>query len=381
MADKPMKILAVSHEFPPIGGGGANACYHLTKGFVERGHQVTVVTANYRHLPKKESVHGVRLIRVSSLRKHREHCSFLEMLSYLWRALLVTLRIQKKEKFDVCLIFFGIPSGPIGYVLKKIYKLPYIIRFGGGDIPGAQARFAKIYKLLGPAIKTIWRNADALIANSQGLKDRAQNFYAKKEFKVICNGVNTDTFYPASKEKTEDFCILFVSRLIEGKGLQFIIPDLQKIQESTNKNVKLVIVGNGPYREELEKLVKACEAEKFVRFEGLRNSDELLQYYQHADVFILPSKQEGMPNVVLEAMSCGLPVVMTPCEGSRELIRNNGYVVPVEGFSDRLIFLANHSEARMEMGRESKRIADSCFTWGEKVREYINILEDSVRFL
>lgn len=379
MVEKSRKILVISHEFPPIGGGGANACYHLTKGFVDRGHQVTIVTANYRHMPKRESIQGVQLIRVSSLRKHREHCSFAEMLSYLWKALLVTLRIQKKERYDVCLVFFGIPSGPIGYVLKKIYKLPYIIRFGGGDIPGAQKRFTKIYKLLGPAIKAIWRNADALVANSQGLKDRAQNFYAKKDFDIICNGVNTDIFYPSNKGKTEEFCILFVSRLIEGKGLQFIIPELQKIQKNVNKKVRLIIVGNGPYREELEKLVKACKAEKFVWFEGQRNREELLQYYQSADVFILPSKQEGMPNVVLEAMACGLPVVMTPCEGSKELIRNNGYVVPVEEFSDRLIFLANHSEVCLEMGRESKKIVDSYFVWEKKVEEYISILEDCVK--
>ncbi|MBD5505024.1 MAG: glycosyltransferase family 4 protein [Lachnospiraceae bacterium] len=378
MAEKPMKILVVSHEFPPIGGGGANACYHLTKGLADRGHQVTVVTANYRHMPARESIQGVQLIRVSSLRKHREHCSFKEMLSYLWKALQVTLRMQKKENYDVCLVFFGIPSGPIGYVLKKIYKLPYIIRFGGGDIPGTQERFAIIYKLLGPAIKAIWRNADALVANSQGLKDRAQDFYAKKDFDIICNGVNTDIFYPSDKEKTGEFCILFVSRLIERKGLQFIIPELGKIQEKVNRNIRLIIVGNGPYREELEKLVKECGIEKFVRFEGQKNRDELLLYYQSADVFILPSMWEGMPNVVLEAMACGLPIVMTPCEGSKELISNNGYVVPVEGFSDQLIFLANNSEACLEMGRESKRIVDSCFTWDKKVQEYISILENNV---
>lgn len=379
MAEKPMKILAVSHEFPPIGGGGANACYYLTKGFVDRGHQVTVVTANYRHMPERENIQGVQLIRVSSQRKHREHCSFKEMLSYLWKALPVALRMQKKESYDVCLVFFGIPSGPIGYILKKFYKLPYIIRFGGGDIPGTQARFTKIYKLLGPAIKTIWKNADALIANSQGLKDRALNFYANKDFDIICNGVNTDIFYPNEREKAEEFCILFVSRLIERKGLQFFIPQLQKIQKNINRNIRLIIVGNGPYREELEKLVKEYGAEKLVRFEGQKNRDELLLYYQSADVFILPSKWEGMPNVVLEAMACGLPIVMTPCEGSKELIRNNGYVVPVEEFSDRLIFLANHSEVRLEMGRESKQIVDSCFMWEKKVQEYISILENSVK--
>lgn len=91
----------------------------------------------------------------------------MEMLNYLAKALLVAYKIQRTEKFDVCLVFFGFPSGPIRYVLKKKYKLPYVIRFGGGDVLGFHDHFTKIYKLLGPAIKAFWRNADILVANSR----------------------------------------------------------------------------------------------------------------------------------------------------------------------------------------------------------------------
>lgn len=241
-----MKILAISHEFPPIGGGGANACYFLTKGFVEKGHEVTLVTANYQGMPESEIVNGVRVIRVNSKRAHKEHCSFKEMLSYLLKAYPVANKLQKRENFDVCLVFFGIPSGPIGYMLKKKYKLPYVIRFGGGDVPGFQERFTKVYKIIAPAIKLIWKKADALIANSQGLKDMALDFYNKKPFDVIPNGVDTEVFYPSVKEESDEFKILFVSRLIERKGLQFIIPQLKKIQDSTEKSVKLIVVGDGP---------------------------------------------------------------------------------------------------------------------------------------
>lgn len=96
-----MKILAISHEFPPIGGGGANACYFLTKGFVEKGHEVTLVTANYQGMPESEIVNGVRVIRVNSKRAHKEHCSFKEMLSYLLKAYPVANKLQK-EKILMC---------------------------------------------------------------------------------------------------------------------------------------------------------------------------------------------------------------------------------------------------------------------------------------
>jgi glycosyltransferase involved in cell wall biosynthesis len=369
-----MKILAVSHEFPPIGVGGANACYFLTKGFVEKGHEVALVTANFKNLPEQEVQNGVRIYRVNAARAHQEHCSFKEMLSYLCKAMPLADKLQKQEHFDICLVFFGIPSGPIGYVLKKKYKLPYVIRFGGGDVPGFQERFTKVYKLIAPAIKMIWRNADARIANSEGLRQMALNFYDKKEFQVICNGVDTDMFYPAWQKEHSDFQILFVSRLIERKGLQHIIPQLKHIQSQVAKKITLVIVGDGPYRSELERLTAECGAWDMVRFEGQKGKQELLPYYQSADLFILPSAKEGMPNVVLEAMACGLPILMTPCEGSAELVDGNGYIQNKEEFASEIVELIVDEQLREKMGKASIALVDKKFTWDKTVEAYLKLM-------
>lgn len=370
-----MKILAISHEFPPIGGGGANACYFLTKGFVEKGYEVTLVTANYQGMPESEIVNGVRVIRVNSKRAHKEHCSFKEMLSYLLKAYPVANKLQKRENFDVCLVFFGIPSGPIGYMLKKKYKLPYVIRFGGGDVPGFQERFTKVYKIIAPAIKLIWKKADALIANSQGLKDMALDFYNKKPFDVIPNGVDTEVFYPSVKEESDEFKILFVSRLIERKGLQFIIPQLKKIQDSTEKSVKLIVVGDGPYRETLERIAEENHVSDMVEFVGQKGKEEIVPFYQNADLFILPSSKEGMPNVVLEAMACGLPIIMTPCEGSAELICENGYKAERKEFADYIIKLIGDNEMRKEMSINSNKRVKNFFSWKHIVNEYLETLD------
>lgn len=371
-----MKILAISHEFPPIGGGGANACYFLTKGFVEKGHEVTLVTANYQGMPESEAINGVRVIRVNSKRAHKEHCSFKEMLSYLLKAYPVANKLQKREKFDVCLVFFGIPSGPIGYMLKKKYKLPYVIRFGGGDVPGFQERFTKVYKIIAPAIKLIWKNADALIANSQGLKDMALDFYDKKPFDIIPNGVDTDVFFPVEREAGEEFKILFVSRLIERKGLQFVIPQLKEIQSSTDKKIKLIVVGDGPYRENLEQIAKDNQVYDMIEFVGQKDKSEIVPYYQNADLFILPSAKEGMPNVVLEAMACGLPIIMTPCEGSKELVQDNGYIVNTLGFGEKITKLITTMECCKQFGNNSKQIIANNFTWEKTITSYIELLEE-----
>lgn len=144
-----MKILILSHEFPPIGGGGANACFFLTREFAQKGHQVTILTAQFADLPHSEiTKEGARIMRVPCRRMNKEKSSFLEMFSYLIRAWKQAEQLVKKEKYDICLTFFGIPSGPLALHLKRKYKLPYVVRFGGGDIPGAQKRFRYLYLIL-----------------------------------------------------------------------------------------------------------------------------------------------------------------------------------------------------------------------------------------
>ena len=196
-----MKILIVSHEYPPVGGGGANACINLAREYVAAGHRVTVLTVWYEGLENSEWIEGVNIIRVHSKRKYLDHCSFAEMLDYLLKAFAKVGKLVKKEQFDICQVFFAIPSGPVGYYLKKRYHIPYVIRFGGGDIPGAQKRFRYIYKILTPFIKMIWKNADYLVANSEELKKKALAFYAKRDVQIITNGVDQNIFSPVDSDK------------------------------------------------------------------------------------------------------------------------------------------------------------------------------------
>ncbi len=373
-----MKILIVSHEYPPIGGGGANACMNLAYEFKKQGHNITVVTSWFPGLERCSREGSLSIVRLPSRRKHKEHCGFVEMLSYLGKALGKVDSLCREQKFDIVMVFFAIPSGPVGYYLKKRYGIPYIIRFGGGDIPGYQERFTFIYKLIGPYEKIIWKNAEALVANSRGLRILAEHFYNKKEIRIIPNGVNTDFFRSAPERKTKrHFRILFVSRLIERKGLQYMIPQLKDIEKKCGRRILLTVVGDGPYRQTLEKLAKRYEVSDRIIFAGQKDKEELTDYYQDADVFILPSKKEGMPNVVLEAMASGLPVVMTPCEGSDELIDGNGYAVRVNLFGDKLALLARDERRRKKMGEKSLELVRERFLWSSIADQYETLLRDA----
>lgn len=370
-----MNILIISHEYPPIGGGGANACQNLAQNYAVLGHKVTILTACFRQMPLEEENGNVHIIRTWALRKKEDKSTFLEMLSYLCSAWFKVGKIVKREKFDVCQIFFGIPSGPIGVYLKKRYGIPYVIRFGGGDIPGAQKRFSLVYKILSPAIHSIWKHADALVANSDVLKQKALQYENRYPIEIIPNGVDSDFFTreESCKKQDEEIHLLFVSRLIQGKGLQYIIPEMKRVNTACGRRVSLMVVGDGPYRGELEKITSDSDVRDYVSFVGKKKKEELYQYYNNADLFILPSESEGMPNVVLEAMAMGLPILMTPCGGSKELIIGNGRIEPIERFVDAMVEMCKDEPGRICMGKQSQLWARTKFSWREKAEEYVRL--------
>lgn len=377
----------ISHEYPPVGGGGANVCMHLSREFAAKGHEIHVVTVWYSGEKEYERIQVKKngyiiLHRLNTRRKCVGYCSFLEMLYYLIKAMPYVKKKEKEIQFDICVVFFGIPSGPIGLMLKQRFGVPYIIRFGGGDIPGFQKRFSFLYKLISPMIKVIWKQADCLVANSSGLREFALTFYNGKTVEVIPNGVDLQAFSKENrmpvKTMENEFRLLFVSRLIERKGLQDFLPQLFEIKKECEKKgycLKLFVVGDGPYRDTLESIVKNECVEDIVEFCGQKDKRELPEYYSNADLFIFPSHKEGMPNVVLEAMSYGLPIVMTACEGSMELIDGNGYAVPVIEFAEKIIALCGNGKCR-QMGAKSKELVSERFTWKNMAESYLDLLND-----
>lgn len=378
-----MKILVLSHEFPPIGGGGSNACFYLTKEYVLQGHEVTVVTASYLDEKREEDINGVHVIRVAALRKQIEKSTFVEMFSYLLSAWFRIKKIPSIEKYDICQVFFGIPSGPLAAYIKWKKNVPYIIRFGGGDIPGTQKRFGLMYKLLGPILKSIWHNASALVANSDGLKERAIAFENRYPIQCICNGVDTELFFDDEKDINKgEIYVLFVSRLLERKGLQDLLPSLKEVSTTTEriigKKTVLHIVGEGPYHAQLESLIDELSIKDIVIFEGQKTKEEVIRFYQQADYFVLPSHWEGMPNVVLEAMASKLPIIMTECEGSRELIKGNGYALSVNEFSEKMIELGINEELRKKLGYKSREIVEKEFTWNKMAQEYLILMQECI---
>ena len=176
--------------------------------------------------------------------------------------------------------------------------------------------------------------------------------------------------------------LLFVSRLIEGKGLQDIFPQMGAVKDycdNIGENLVFDIVGDGPYKTEFEKMTQDLGINSFVVFHGQKRKNELVEYYSNADIYVFPSRSEGMPNSVLEAMSYGLPVLMTPCEGSAELIRDNGYVSDAARFGEYLIRMIERADATKSQGMRSLEMAKNEFSWRNTACSYLSLFEDILK--
>jgi glycosyltransferase involved in cell wall biosynthesis len=158
--------------------------------------------------------------------------------------------------------------------------------------------------------------ATRIIVTTRNLKEYISSQLQGKEVWLIPNGVILELFSKREKGspgKSSDKNILFVGRLTKQKNISSLLQAIQKIGK-----VKLTIVGEGPLGRELSEY--SNELELNVRFEGYVPHDQLKGYYHAADVFVLPSLIEGHPKVLLEAMACGLPVIGSNVEGTREII-------------------------------------------------------------
>lgn len=379
-----MNILIINYEFPPVGGGGGIATYYIARELCRKGYTVTVLTSHFKELRWHEELEGINVYRVPVIRKRRDYCSVLEMASFILISFPMLLYLLFKYHYDLIHIFFGVPSGPLGYIAKKLFGIPYLIRMGGGDVPGFRPfQYKRLYTVLPPVLKILFRNATFLVANSEGLRNMAQDVFPEFPIKVIPNGLDTYRFTNGNaRVPAEEVRILFVSRLIKRKGLQFLIEAIPEVRKQVKYPFVIKVVGDGPDEETLTTQIDQLGVGEYFRFYGYVEHGKLPEYYLNADIFVLPSLAEGMPNVVLEAMGSGLPIVATTVPGSKELVKDgeNGFVLPPrdsQALAQALITLINQRALREEMGRRSKKIAQG-YTWDIVIEKYIALYQQMV---
>jgi len=342
----------------------------LLIGFILRNTALTwELMSPIRGLKALEFINGVEVRRVPVARRRLDYSSILEMGTFVASAIWHCLRTTREFQPDVAHIFFAIPDGPIGWLLKRTHHLPYIISLRGADVPTDEVkRFATAYKFLRPLFREILKDADAVVAVSNGLRSHAQKS-APVPIEVISNAIDLSVFTPPlSKPPSEVVRLLYVGRLVASKSPEVLLKAIAILKTMAVHPFVLELVGEGAQRPLLEKMIIEHDLSKLVTFDGWVEHPGLIDYYHRADVFATATTWEGMPNTVLEAMACGLPVVGTRAPGMDQLVTDNqnGFLVPVGDaalLADRLRRLINNAQERERMGRESRKIAEHQFSW------------------
>ena len=379
-----MKTLIINHEYPPVGGGAGNATKHMAECLVPLGLDVEVVTASFSDLPRIETHLGVTVHRVPAMRSRELESSAIEIGSFTASALFYASRLVARDRPDIVHTFFGLPSGALGYALKSTTGLPYIISFRGRDVHGGKGLDSDgITGAFRTLSRPVWRFADRLIANSDGLRNIARRITPELSIDVIPNGVDANRFTPANPNRNTPLTFLFVGRLEPYKGLDTLLLAVARLKTLIRTPFVLKIVGDGSLRDEIRKQVSELGIAENIEIQGRIAPEHMPSVYQTADVFILPSIVEGMSNGILEAMASGLPVIGTEIPGSEELIANgvNGLLVPpvsIESLAQAMARTAEDSDFRFQAGLEA-RSSITPRTWESIARRYLSVYEQVLK--
>ena len=333
MKDKKLRILIVNYEFPPLGGGGGVATYDLALEWVKEG-QVDVLTSNFQDLPAYENINGINVYRTKILfRKSRDAATFISMLSYIVTGFFRGISLVRKNRYHVINTHFAVPSGPLGYILSKLFRIPNVLSLHGGDIYDPSKKMSPHDSFIfSRVVKFILNRADRLVAQSSNTKDNTIRYYnPDREIAII-----PLAFHPPVKPKVsrkslgladDCFYLITVGRLIKRKSIDTMLHAMAGIKK---RKVRLLIVGDGPERDYLESIVAEKGIGGSVSFLGYLDDEDKYRYLGASDLFILTSLHEGFGIVFMEAMHMGLPIVATNHGGQTDFLKQNENAILID---------------------------------------------------
>jgi len=327
--------------------------------------------SRWAEIPQQEERHGIpidhpRYIMVPKIGMHMQASS----LAFTLRRHLKHLRSAGKD-FDLIDAHFFYPDGVAAVRVARMLGKPVIVTARGSDINLYTRDFPRIRQRIVEAA----RHADGVVAVSVALKEKMVALgVPAHSIIVLRNGVDLQQFQPLERAplrtayNVERTCLVSVGNLVSNKGHDVIIRAMPALP-----NCELLIVGDGPERLALEDLRAQCNVCDRVRFLGAVPHQRMREIYNLADLLVLATEREGWPNVLLEAMACGTPVVATAVGGIPEIMTAAaaGRMVKtrsVEGFVEAICkTLADGLE------RKAVRCHAEAYDWGSTTRGQLDL--------
>lgn len=352
-----MKILQVIPYF--CFGGAETMCENLTYALKAQGHEVTVVSLFGEKTPisRRMEEKNVRILYLD--KKLGLDLSTVPKLK----------RIMEAEKPDVVHTHLNvIKYAAAAARMAKVPKCVHTVH----NVADQEAE-GKIQKITnGFYFRRGW---SVPVALSPEVQSSIVSFYGLKEEQVpiAYNGIDLSRCLPKERYSAgENFHILHIGRFNEQKNHAMLLRVFQKLALE-NPNLRLDLIGDGELRLEIEGLAEALGIKEKVSFLGAQSN--VYPYLHDADLFLLPSRYEGMPMTLIEAMGTGLPIVATAVGGVPDMLKNgeDGITIPCE--EDQIVdackALISDEALRERIGRAARKSADrfSAQTMGERYLE------------
>lgn len=360
----PLGAVFVSRYFHPFIGGLEKRVGALAAGLAGRGVRLDVVTARLgNEFPPVQAQDGFSV--------HRLACPRVKVLgACVFIARLVRFLCRERSRYQCVHAFQVGHSAAAAVVTARLLGKRAVLHLSGGGSGGDVGRHLKtpwgwLYLVLCRLASTV------IVLNPRMKRELKTIAYPAARTLCIPNGVDTQVFHPhadrgglrRSLGLSDAPLVLYAGRLSHEKGVEVLVRACALLRSS--RVPMTVLLGDGPLRMRLERLRSDLRLDTALRLLPAR--PDILAWYQAADMFVLPSFHEGMPNAVLEAMACALPVVATAVSGTTELVRHGqtGLLVPpgdpaaLAAAIDELLDNPARAGSMGARGRDSARIHHS----------------------
>ena len=393
-----LKICKLIRFFPlrnNVRGGILPGLYYLPRILSEHEVKTHVITG--RRLGERKQVSVNRNIVLHRVPSVSSQILRLDLLMYSFFSFQEFKRLNKIHNFDLVDshnfdsigLFLGrdaecLRPPIVSYIHSVLAAWKKCVSEGGWDNSLPQQVSTSVSLKME---RRVFTECDFLVANSLSTKNKLQEFYSVdgSRMAVVYPGVDTSLFSPSSrrdklgKTNRTRFTILFVGALGVTKGVRYLLESMPIILKE-KRHVRLVIVGAGWLSNRFREQVRRMGLDHEVSFLGKLSHFELPNIYSESDLLVNPALFESFGKVLLEAMSCGKPVVATRVGGIPEVVQDGktGLLVQPrdpEAIAQAVLRLLSDTDLRREMGTKGRRRVKRLFTWERSARELFRIYE------